>query len=110
MTETVSQELPNVTRPPFQIPDPRRLEVMELSRHRPRILLLYGSVRERSYSRFLAQEAQRLLEVFGAETRLFHPDGLPLPDGAPLDHPKVKELRDLAAWAWCGARRSGMVR
>jgi arsenic resistance protein ArsH len=108
-----SHALPNVAGAPFQIPDPRRLEVMAPSLHRPRILLLFGSVRARSYSRFLAMEAQRLLEVFGAETQLFHPEGLPLPDGAPSDHPKVKELRDLAAWSegmvWCSPERHGAM-
>jgi arsenic resistance protein ArsH len=61
----------------------------------------------------LAFEAQRLLEAFGAETRIFHPDGLPLPDGAPEDHPKVKELRELATWSegmvWCSPERHGAM-
>ena len=63
--------------------------------HKPRILLLYGSTRERSFSRLLVEEAARLLEHFGAETRIFNPSGLPLPDDAPVDHPKVQELREL---------------
>ena len=100
-----SDDLPNVAMSSFQIPDSRKLEVATASTHRPRILLLYGSVRERSYSHFLAMEAQRLLEVFGAETRLFHPDDLPLPDASPIDHPKVAELRSLSEWSegmvWC---------
>lgn len=69
------------------------------STHPPRILLLYGSLRERSYSRFLTQEAERLLKHFGAETRIFDPHGLPLPDDAEVSHPKVKELRDLSLWS-----------
>ncbi len=81
--------------------------------HRPRILLLYGSLRERSFSRFLTLEAARLLEAFGAETRIFNPSGLPLPDDAPADHPKVQELRDLSAWsegqAWCSPERHGAM-
>lgn len=109
----VTEELPNVDRSSLEIPDPRLLETTARSLHRPRILLLYGSVRERSYSRLLALEAQRLLEAFGAETRLFHPDGLPLPDSAPSDHPKVKELRELAAWSegmvWCSPERHGAM-
>jgi hypothetical protein len=64
---------------------------------KPRILLLYGSLRERSYSRFLTMEAAQLLEAFGAETRIFNPSGLPLPDDAPSDHPKVQELREWIA-------------
>jgi len=81
--------------------------------HSPRILLLYGSLRERSYSRLLTLEAQRLLEAFGAETRIFNPSGLPLPDDAETDHPKVAELRDLCAWSegqvWCSPERHGAM-
>jgi arsenical resistance protein ArsH len=60
------------------------------------VLLLYGSLRPVSYSRLLTLEAERLLRRFGCETRVFDPAGLPLPDGAPADHPKVQELRDLS--------------
>lgn len=67
--------------------------------HKPRILLLYGSTRERSFSRLLVEEAARLLEHFGAETRIFTPCGLPLPDDAPVDHPKVQELLELMQWS-----------
>jgi arsenic resistance protein ArsH len=56
-------------------------------------------LRERSYSRLLTLEAARLLDYLGAETRVFDPHGLPLPDGAPADHPKVAELRALSAWS-----------
>lgn len=69
------------------------------STHAPRILFLYGSVRERSFSRLLAEEAGRLLNAMGAETRFFNPSGLPLPDDAPETHPKVCELRELVQWA-----------
>ena len=79
--------------------------------HAPRILLLYGSLRERSYSRFLTQEAARLLDYFGAETRIFDPTGLPLPDASGADHPKVQELRELSVWSeghvWCSPERHG---
>ena len=64
----------------------------------PRILILYGSVRERSYSRFAAEEAGRLLARMGAEVKIFNPSGLPLPDDAPDSHPKVLELRELVRW------------
>ncbi|EJN36057.1 arsenical resistance protein ArsH [Pseudomonas sp. GM80] len=81
--------------------------------HKPRILLLYGSTRERSFSRLLVEEAARLLEHFGAETRVFNPSGLPLPDDAPVDHPKVQELRDLVLWSegqvWCSPERHGAM-
>lgn len=80
---------------------------------KPRILLLYGSNRERSYSRLLTQEAARLLEAFGAETRIFDPSGLPLPDDADSSHPKVKELIDLVLWSegqvWCSPERHGAM-
>ena len=83
------------------------------SEHKPRILLLYGSTRERSFSRLLVEEAARLLEYFGAEARLFDPSGLPLPDDASMDHPKVQELRDLVLWSegqvWCSPERHGAM-
>ncbi|MET0499363.1 MAG: arsenical resistance protein ArsH [Steroidobacteraceae bacterium] len=81
--------------------------------HPPRILLLYGSVRTRSYSRLLAEEAARILGAMGAETRFFNPSGLPLPDDAPETHPKVHELRELAAWSegmvWSSPERHGAM-
>ncbi len=83
------------------------------STHKPRILILYGSLRAVSYSRLLAHEAARLLEHFGCEVRIFNPEGLPLPDGAPVNHPKVQELRDLSAWSegqvWVSPERHGAM-
>ena len=105
--------LPNVSHPHLEIPAAGKLSVEAPAGHRPRILLLYGSLRARSYSRFLTFEAARLLETFGAETRIFDPQGLPLPDGAPDTHPKVQELRELAAWSegqvWCSPERHGAM-
>lgn len=79
----------------------------------PRILVLYGSLRARSYSRLLAEEVMRLLTAFGAEARTYNPSGLPLPDDADADHPKVQELRDLAIWAdgmvWISPERHGAM-
>ncbi|YCH85096.1 arsenical resistance protein ArsH [Ectopseudomonas composti] len=90
-----------------------RLLPDERATHPPRILLLYGSVRERSYSRLVTEEAARLLQAMGAEPRIFDPRGLPQPDGAPEDHPKVQELRDLAQWSegmvWCSPERHGAM-
>ncbi|QOF72531.1 arsenical resistance protein ArsH [Aminobacter sp. SR38] len=110
--ETALPDLPNIASNALELPDRTKLSV-ELSPHRPRILLLYGSLRGRSYSRFLTQEAARLLEHFGAETRIFDPAGLPLPDGAPTDHPKVKELRELSLWSegqvWTSPERHGAM-
>src|SRR5919109_3248607 len=68
--------------------------------HPPRILLLYGSLRERSYSRLVVEEAARLLRFFGAEPRIFDPSDLPLPDQVRSDdHPAVRELRELSLWS-----------
>lgn len=97
----------------FDVPDQSRLTVKEPSKHRPRFLLLYGSLRARSYSRLLTFEAARLLEAMGGEVKVFDPSGLPLPDDAPDTHPKVQELRQLAAWAegmvWCSPERHGAM-
>ena len=78
-----------------------------------RILLLYGSLRERSYSKLTALEGARILRRLGADTRVFDPSGLPLPDDAEADHPKVGELRELATWAdgfvWSSPERHGAM-
>ena len=70
-------------------------------------------MRERSYSRLLTEEAARLLQALGCETRIYDPSGLPMPDAAPEDHPKVRELRDLAQWAegmvWTSPERHGAM-
>ncbi|MGO7088598.1 arsenical resistance protein ArsH [Rhizobium leguminosarum] len=83
------------------------------STHKPRILILYGSLRAVSYSRLLAQEAARLLEYFGCEVRIFNPEDLPLPDAEPASHPKVQELRELSAWSegqvWVSPERHGAM-
>ncbi len=80
----------------------------------PRILLLYGSLRERSFSRLAVEEAARLLQLFGAETRIFDPRDLPLPDQVPGDdHPAVHDLREHALWSegmvWCSPERHGQI-
>lgn len=107
------ENLPNISADHLDIPDLDKLEPRRIATHSPRILLLYGSLRERSYSRLLTLEAARLLERFGAETRVFDPHGLPLPDGAPADHPKVAELRELSLWSegqvWCSPERHGTL-
>lgn len=83
------------------------------STHKPRILILYGSLREVSYSRLLAFEAGRLLERLGCEARIFDPKGLPLPDEAPASHAKVQELRELSGWSegqvWVSPERHGAM-
>ena len=104
-------ELPNIASASFQLPDATALHADASSP--PRILLLYGSLRQRSFSRFATEEAARLLQMLGAETRIFNPTGLPLPDDAPASHPKVQELRELSAWSegqvWCSPERHGSM-
>lgn len=97
----------------FDVPTQDRLRSATPSQHRPRFLMLYGSLRERSYSRLLTYEAARLLEAMGGEVKIFDPTGLPLADGAPDSHPKVQELRKLAAWSegmvWTSPERHGAM-
>jgi arsenic resistance protein ArsH len=106
-------DLPNIDAELLDLPAPDKLAVEPASVHPPRILLLYGSTRERSFSRLLTEEAARLLQHFGAETRIFDPRGLPLPDDAPDSHPKVQELRELMQWSegqvWCSPERHGAM-
>ncbi|WP_417768473.1 arsenical resistance protein ArsH [Stappia sp.] len=110
------------------LPDPASLPALDLQhalerpaaglpagfRHPPRILLLYGSLRDRSYSRFVVEEAARLVRFFGGEPRIFDPSDLPLPDQVTGDdHPAVHELRELAMWSegqiWCSPERHGQT-
>nr|WP_148043635.1 arsenical resistance protein ArsH [Paracoccus methylarcula] len=97
----------------FHPVDPDALFPRQRSSHPPRILLLYGSLRERSFSRFVAEEAGRILERLGAETRIFDPHDLPLADAVEADHPKVAELRDLVGWCegmvWSSPERHGAM-
>ena len=103
----------NLSASAFDVPSFERLCPRSTIEHRPRFLLLYGSLRERSFSRLLTLEAQRLLDAMGADTRIFDPFGLPLPDDAPAEHPKVSELRDLSAWSegqvWTSPERHGSM-
>ncbi|PTM39391.1 arsenic resistance protein ArsH [Bosea sp. 124] len=106
-------DLPNVAVCQLKPIDVPTLAGDDATDHPPRILVLCGSIRERSYSRLAAEEAGRLLHWFGCEVRTFDPRGLPLPDGAEPDHPKVAELRDLADWAegmvWVSPERHGAM-
>jgi arsenic resistance protein ArsH len=84
-------DLPNIEFNCFETVNNDALFPSKRSTHPPRILLLYGSLRQRSFSRLLAEEAARILQVLGAETKFFNPSGLPLPDDAPDTHEKVPE-------------------
>lgn len=107
------EDLPNISASALNIPTLEQLQPAQQSAHKPRILLLYGSTRQRSFSRLVVQEAARLLETFGAETRIFNPSSLPLPDDVEPTHPKVVELRELMQWSegqvWCSPERHGAM-
>ncbi len=81
--------------------------------HAPRILILYGSLREKSFSRFLSEECGRVLQAFGAEVRTYDPRGLPVFDRSSFDLPKVRELRDLTQWSeahvWVSPEQHGSM-
>ena len=104
--------LPNIDLNLLETPTLEQVQAEALD-HPPRILLLYGSNRERSYSRLAVMEAGRILEHFGADVKIFHPKGLPLPEDAESTHPKVQELHELLAWAegmvWCSPERHGSM-
>ncbi|WP_175965525.1 arsenical resistance protein ArsH [Burkholderia sp. BCC0322] len=106
-------DLPQLDATLFRVPDASRLRPVQPSTHPPRIVLLYGSLRTRSFSRLLVEEAARLLTAMGAEARIFNPSGLPMPDDAPDDHPKVAALRELVQWSegmvWCSPERHGAM-
>ena len=97
----------------FQPIDGGRLRNSEQPNHKPKVLLLYGSLRERSFSRLMTEEAALVLSRLGAETKTFNPTGLPLPDDAEPTDPKVVELRDLVSWSeamvWCSPERHGAM-
>jgi len=104
---------PNIDDRCFRPIDGARLFQTPQKTHAPRILLLYGSLRKRSFSRLVSEEAARILRRLGAETRTFNPSGLPLPDDADAAHAKVQELRDLVTWSegmvWCSPERHGAM-
>ena len=105
-------EFPALVEELFQIPEIEKLN-SQVNSHPPRFLMLYGSLRERSYSRLLTYEAARLLTAMGGEVKIYDPTGLPLVDSVPDTHPKVKELRELALWAegmvWTSPERHGAM-
>ena len=111
--DAASEPMPALRAELLASPDFARLEPAARADHPPRILLLYGSLRERSFSRLLVEEADRLLRAMGAETRIFDPRELPIANSVPKDHPKVQELRALSLWSeghvWCSPEVHGAV-
>lgn len=97
----------------FAAIDPTQLFPETRSTHAPRILILYGSLRDRSFSRFAAEESARILHRLGAEVEIFDPRGLPQPDSCEADHPKVAELRRMVTWSegmvWSSPERHGAM-
>jgi len=109
----MNESLIHVEESCFERPQQNSLKPLQASSHPPRILMLYGSLRERSYSKLLTLEAARLLEAMGAEVRIFDPMDLPQPDSAPESHPRAAALREAAAWSegmvWCSPERHGAM-
>ncbi|MDG1375937.1 MAG: arsenical resistance protein ArsH [Yoonia sp.] len=106
-------DLPNIVPGALSPIDFNALKAAGDPGHPPRILLLYGSLRDVSYSRLAAMEAARILRALGCETRMFDPSGLPLPDDAAETHDKVVELRELVLWSegmvWSSPERHGAM-
>ena len=106
-------DLPNIDSANIQPIDIESLVSTNDPRHPPKILVLYGSLRTRSFSKLAAIEASRLLRWYGCEVKMFDPSGLPLPDDADVEHPKVQELRELAQWSegmlWVSPERHGSM-
>jgi len=106
-------DLPNIDPEQLDLPTLEKLQAGADVDHPPRILMLYGSLRERSFSRYLTEEAARILTHFGADVKIFDPAALPMAGSVPEDHPKVVELRELCLWSegqvWCSPERHGAI-
>lgn len=106
-------DLPHILDEWLEKPSLEKLDAATTSSHPPRILLLYGSLRKRSFSRLVIEESARLLQTMGCETKIFNPQGLPLADSEDDTHPKVQELRELMTWSegqvWCSPERHGSM-
>ena len=109
----MNKDLPNIDTKIINTIDEKLLFETSKSTHAPRILLLYGSLRKRSFSRLATEEAARLLKYFGAEVKIFNPKELPQPDTVEETHEKVQELRQLVTWCegmvWCSPERHGSM-
>ncbi|QJR82817.1 arsenical resistance protein ArsH [Alteromonas pelagimontana] len=112
MVLTQDKLLPNIDENLFAVPSYKKGISSPLA-HPPRILLLYGSLRKRSFSRLVIEECARLLTRFGAEVKIFNPEGLPQTDTEDDSHPKVQDLRELMMWSegqvWCSPERHGSM-
>lgn len=112
-TDNRLSDLPNIQPQQLEVPTLDKLAPVGEMTHPPRILMLYGSLRERSFSRFLTHEAARILKHFGAEVKIFDPTELPMAGSVPENHPKVVELRELSLWSegqvWCSPERHGTI-
>ncbi len=110
MVQDVS--LPNLDQSQFDTPTFSKCQSTEVD-HAPRILLLYGSLRKRSFSRLVVEECARLLIRMGADVKIFNPEGLPQTDTEDENHPKIQELRELMIWSegqvWCSPERHGSM-
>lgn len=105
-------DLPNIHAQQFKVPKVEDF-YRPTSTHPAKFLLLYGSLRQRSYSRLVVEECARLLQAMGAEVQIFNPEGLPLPDSVEASHPRVQQLRELVQWCegmvWCSPERHGAM-
>jgi len=99
--------------PPHQVATLVQTLARPLSTHPPRVLVLYGSLREVSYSRKLALEVERVLQQFGAEVRVFTPHRLPLFDRTSDAHSEVQRLREWSTWSeahvWISPEQHGSM-
>lgn len=109
----MSSDTPNIQTEHLREMDTKTLSLPDEPDHPVRVLMLYGSLREQSYSRFMTEEAARVLTRFGAEVKIFNPMGLPLVSELPEPHEKVEELRELSLWSeahvWCSPERHGSM-
>ncbi|MGJ8528121.1 arsenical resistance protein ArsH [Maritalea sp.] len=113
MSDFLADPMFNLTKDALHPIDKDALGLAGEPDHAPRILMLYGSLRERSYSKLMTLEAARVLTALGATVRVFDPTDLPLVDDENATHPKVEELRDLSIWSeaqvWCSPERHGAM-
>lgn len=115
MTYYIPEDLsvPNLETGFVDIPGWAQLNLQQSSGHKPRILLLYGSLRPRSFSRLAVEEAARILIHLGAEVRIYNPENLPVANSVAAEHPQVQAFRELSLWSegqvWCSPEVHGSV-